>query len=89
MMERNRLALLCPMSSPTPLPPAAPAGAAPGPFSGAAYGAHLLLSALVPPVLFGLIAARAVANGFRQAGLMGEQFIQGQRLPHLPGPRRE
>lgn len=77
------------MSSPSPLPTDAPDWPTPGTFSGSAAGAPLLLSALVPPVLLGLMTARLVANGFRQAGLLGEQLLQGQRLPHLPGPRRQ
>lgn len=50
----------------------------------AIYTTHLLVGSLVPPVLLGLIAARLVADGLRQAGLLGEQLLQGQRLPHLP-----
>ncbi|QQE67083.1 hypothetical protein GFS31_37900 [Leptolyngbya sp. BL0902] len=57
--------------------------------AGAVYGSHLLVGALVPPVLLGLVAARLVANGFRQAGLVSEQLLQGQRLPHLHVPLRE
>lgn len=57
--------------------------------AGAVYGTHLLVSALVPPVLLGLVAARLVADGFRQAGLVSEQLLQGQRLPHLHVPLRE
>lgn len=53
------------------------------PSSGAVYATQCLVGALVPPVLLGLITARLVADGFRQAGLMGEQLLQGQRLPHL------
>jgi hypothetical protein len=49
----------------------------------AVFTTHFLVGSLVPPVLLGLIAARIVADGFRQAGLVGEQLLQGQRLPHL------
>lgn len=49
----------------------------------AVYRTQLLLGGLVPPVLLGLLAARLVAHGFRQAGHLGEQLLQGQRLPHL------
>lgn len=53
------------------------------PPSAGIYTTHLFIGALVPPVLCGLITARLIADGFRQAGLMGEQLLQGQRLPNF------
>ena len=44
---------------------------------------QILIGALVPPVLIGLVAARLIADGFRQAGHLGDAILQGQRLPHL------
>lgn len=43
----------------------------------------LLIGLLVPPVLVGLLTARLMADGLTQAGLVSEQLLQGQRLPHL------
>ena len=71
------------MPAPSDRPSVSSAPARPGPSTMAVYATHLLVGSLVPPVLLGLIAARLVADGFRQAGLMGEQLLQGQRLPHL------
>ena len=65
-------------------PRIAPPATAPRPEATmAAYRTHLLIGGLIPPVLLGLLAARLVADGFRQAGHLGEQLLQGQRLPHL------
>jgi hypothetical protein len=66
-------------------PPVSPSSVRPQPgaASMAVFTTHFLVGSLVPPVLLGLIAARIVADGFRQAGLVGEQLLQGQRLPHL------
>ncbi|MEB3289111.1 MAG: hypothetical protein VKI82_04290 [Leptolyngbya sp.] len=77
------------MSSDRPWPNDPPTAARPQGCPGPHYGVHLCLSALVPPVILGLIVARWVAHGFQQAGLLGEQAIQGQRLPHLPVTIRE
>lgn len=71
-------------ASPRDRPPVSPPSSRPGEATMAVYTTSLLLGALVPPVLLGLIAARLVADGFRQTGLVGEQLLQGQRLPHLP-----
>jgi hypothetical protein len=48
--------------------------------------ADLLVGALVPPVLIGLLAARAISQALTQAGLISEQLLQGQRLPNLNIP---
>ncbi|MFH7242865.1 MAG: hypothetical protein ACHWZW_08450 [Spirulina sp.] len=69
---RSRPDVVYPMSQSNPSPPFA-----------LVYPSQILIGALVPPVLLGLITARLVADGFRQAGLIGEQLLQGQRLPHL------
>jgi hypothetical protein len=44
---------------------------------------ELLLGALVPPVLLGIVAARGIAEVMTQVGLVSEQLYQGQRLPTL------
>ncbi|MBD2427462.1 hypothetical protein [Phormidium sp. FACHB-1136] len=77
MFVSSRVSSDQPPVSPSPVRPR------PGSASMAVFTTHLLVGSLVPPVLLGLIAARIVADGFRQAGLVGEQLLQGQRLPHL------
>ncbi len=42
-----------------------------------------LLSALVPPVLVGLLVSRSLADALVQVGLVSEQLLQGERLPNL------
>jgi len=42
-----------------------------------------LIGILVPPVLLGLLASRAITDGLVQFGLVSEQLLQGQRLPNL------
>lgn len=44
---------------------------------------NLCIGLLVPPVIVGLVAARAVGDGLVQLGLASEQLLQGQRLPTL------
>jgi hypothetical protein len=50
---------------------------------------EMLIGLLVPPVLLGIFAARALADGLAQAGLASEQWFAGERLPNLnmPPPR--
>lgn len=47
----------------------------------------LALGLLVPPVLLGILASRALAAGLAQAGLASEQLFAGERLPNLKVPR--
>lgn len=42
-----------------------------------------MIGALVPPVLLSLLAARAMADGWIQLGLVSEQIFRGERLPNL------
>ncbi|MGF1517528.1 MAG: hypothetical protein ACFCVB_06955, partial [Nodosilinea sp.] len=44
---------------------------------------ELLIGALVPPVLLGILASRVLADGLTQMGLASEQLFAGERLPHL------
>ena len=58
-----------------------------GPY-GSPYGSNqfpteVIIGALVPPVLLGLLASRLVADAVIQAGLISEQFYRGERLPTL------
>ncbi len=41
---------------------------------------------LVPPLLLGILVARALSDGLTQAGLASEQIFAGQRLPTLKIP---
>ncbi|MEA5447346.1 hypothetical protein VB780_02115 [Leptolyngbya sp. CCNP1308] len=41
---------------------------------------------LVPPVLLGILVARALADGLTQMGLASEQIFAGDRLPTLHMP---
>ena len=41
---------------------------------------------LVPPLLLGILVARALSDGLSQAGLASEQIFAGQRLPNLKIP---
>ena len=41
---------------------------------------------LVPPLLLGILVARALSDGLTQAGLASEQIFSGQRLPNLKIP---
>lgn len=41
---------------------------------------------LVPPVLLGILVARALADGLTQMGLASEQIFAGDRLPTLNMP---
>ena len=43
----------------------------------------LLIGALVPPVLLGILAGRVLADGLTQMGLASEQLFAGERLPNL------
>lgn len=44
---------------------------------------ELVIGALVPPVLLGLLASRALADVVTQVGLVSEQLYRGERLPTL------
>ncbi|MGF1568219.1 MAG: hypothetical protein ACFCVD_09105 [Nodosilinea sp.] len=44
---------------------------------------EILVGGLVPPLLLGLLAARVLAHGLTQVGLVSEQIFQGERLPNL------
>lgn len=44
---------------------------------------EILVGLLMPPVLLGILAARALADGLTQAGLASEQLFAGERLPNL------
>ena len=45
--------------------------------------AELVVGALVPPVLLGILIARGAAEVMTQVGIISEQLYQGQRLPTL------
>lgn len=45
--------------------------------------AELVVGALVPPVLLGILMARGAAEVMTQVGIISEQLYQGQRLPTL------
>ena len=47
---------------------------------------ELLIGLLVPPVLLGILTARALADGLTQVGLASEQWFAGERLPNLNIP---
>ena len=47
---------------------------------------EVLIGVLVPPVLLGILTARALATGLTQAGLASEQLLAGERLPNLNIP---
>lgn len=65
------------MSSTQPSDSASPLPDWPG------YPTQLLLGALVPPVLLGIVAGRVLADGLTQMGLASEQLFAGERLPNL------
>ncbi|MFQ4140371.1 hypothetical protein PGN35_029060 [Nodosilinea sp. PGN35] len=48
--------------------------------------AEVAVGLLVPPVLLGILVARALADGLTQAGLASEQIFSGDRLPTLNMP---
>jgi hypothetical protein len=48
-----------------------------------------VISALVPPVLLGILVSRLLADAMTQAGLVSEQFYRGERLPTLNMPATE
>jgi hypothetical protein len=43
----------------------------------------LLISALTPPILAGILGAQATADLLRQLGLISEELFRGERLPTL------
>jgi hypothetical protein len=45
--------------------------------------AELLIGALVPPMLLGVLISRGVTEMMTQVGLISEQLYQGERLPTL------
>ncbi|MBE9113251.1 hypothetical protein IQ273_28135 [Nodosilinea sp. LEGE 07298] len=47
---------------------------------------EVMVGLLVPPVLLGIVVARALADGLTQAGLSSEQLFAGERLPNLNMP---
>jgi hypothetical protein len=51
--------------------------------AGPIHSTDWLLGLLVPPVLLGIVATRALADGLTQAGLVSEQIFAGERLPNL------
>ena len=67
------------------------AAAVPGPAPDQPKGLHLskelptelVIGALVPPVLLGLLASRLAADVMTQVGLISEQIYRGERLPTL------
>lgn len=54
-----------------------------GPYGSNQFPTEVIIGALVPPVLLGLLASRLVADAVIQAGLISEQFYRGERLPTL------
>ncbi|WP_071527198.1 hypothetical protein [Nodosilinea nodulosa] len=58
----------------------------PAPASAARFPTEVLVGLLVPPVLLGILATRALADGLTQAGLASEQLFAGERLPTLNMP---
>ncbi|PZV02597.1 MAG: hypothetical protein DCF32_14905 [Leptolyngbya sp.] len=48
--------------------------------------AEVAVGLLVPPVLLGILATRALADGLTQLGLASEQIFAGDRLPNLNIP---
>lgn len=48
--------------------------------------AEVAVGLLVPPVLLGILATRALADGLTQLGLASEQLFAGDRLPSLNIP---
>lgn len=48
--------------------------------------AEVAVGLLVPPVLLGILATRALADGLTQLGLVSEQLFAGDRLPNLHMP---
>ena len=51
--------------------------------------AALIVGALVPPVLLGIMASRTLADILTQVGLVTEQLYRGERLPTLNMPPTE
>jgi len=47
---------------------------------------EVMVGLLVPPLLLGILVARALGDGLTQAGLASEQIFSGQRLPNLKIP---
>ena len=68
--------------SPNQFPPQPPAPASPLP-GWPSHPTELLIGALVPPVLLGILASRVLADGLTQMGLASEQLFAGERLPNL------
>jgi hypothetical protein len=64
----------------TPPQPSASASPLPG---WPSHPTELLIGALVPPVLLGILAGRMLADGLTQMGLASEQLFAGERLPNL------
>ncbi len=55
-------------------------------FSPQVLPSSLLLGALVPPVLLGIMASKTLADILIQVGLITEQAYRGERLPTLNMP---
>ncbi|WOD41153.1 hypothetical protein [Nodosilinea sp. E11] len=55
----------------------------PNPNSGTSKSVEIVVGLLVPPLLLGILAARALTDGLTQAGLASEQIFSGERLPNL------
>lgn len=47
---------------------------------------EVLLSLATAPLLFGILATRALANVFQEAGQISEELFRGDRLPILNIP---
>ena len=47
---------------------------------------EMLVGLMVPPLLLGLLTARALSDGLTQLGLISEQIFSGERLPNLNMP---